>query len=116
MKLSYGLISVDDHVQEPPDLWTARLSKSRWGDRIPHLERSAHGAERWVTEGQVLLSRPSSAAALMGDRNHEPNRWDEVPPAAYRPSERLKAMDASGVDYSVLYPTVAGSAGQAFGQ
>ena len=41
-------ISVDDHVQEPPDLWTARLSKRRWGDRIPHLERTPDGAERWV--------------------------------------------------------------------
>jgi predicted TIM-barrel fold metal-dependent hydrolase len=116
MKLKYGLISVDDHVQEPPDLWTSRLSKSRWGDRIPHVERTAVGTERWVSDGEVLLHRPAGAAALMGDRNHEPDRWDEVPPGAYRPSERLKVMDASGVDYSVLYPTVAGSAGQAFGQ
>jgi uncharacterized protein len=117
MKLKHGLISVDDHIQEPPDLWTSRLSKSHWGERIPHLERVADGAERWVIDGHVLLDgRPASAAALMVDRNCEPSRWDEVPPAAYRPSERLKAMDASGVDYSVLYPTVAGSAGQAFGQ
>ena len=116
MSLKYGLISVDDHVQEPPDLWTRRLSKGRWGDRIPHLERTADGAERWVVDGQVLLDGPASAAALMEDRNHEPNHWDAVPLPAYRPSERLKAMDASGVDYSVLYPTVAGSAGQGFGQ
>ena len=55
MQLKYGLISVDDHVQEPPDLWTDRLSKSRWGERIPHLERTADGAERWVVDGKVLL-------------------------------------------------------------
>jgi predicted TIM-barrel fold metal-dependent hydrolase len=117
MQLKYGLISVDDHVQEPPDLWTSRLPSSRWGNRIPHIERSADGAERWVMDGQVLLDgRPASAAALMANRNHEPSRWDEVPRAAYRPSERLKAMDACGVDYSVLYPTIAGSAGQTFGQ
>jgi uncharacterized protein len=115
MNLKYGLISVDDHVQEPPDLWTNRLSKSRWGDRIPHLER-ADGAERWIVDGQVLLGGPARAAALMADRNDEPSRWEKVPPAAYRPSERLKAMDAAGVDYSVLYPTVAGSAGQNFGR
>ena len=115
MKLNHGLISVDDHVQEPPDLWINRLSKSRWGDRIPHLEHTADGTEGWVVDGQVLLDgRPACAAALMSDRNHEPRCWEEVPPAAYRPTERLKAMDASGVDYSVLYPTVAGSAGQSF--
>lgn len=40
-------ISVDDHVQEPPDLWTARLPKGQWGDRIPHVEPGADGSEQW---------------------------------------------------------------------
>lgn len=108
--------SVDDHVQEPPDLWTSRLSRSRWGERIPHLERT-DGRERWVVDGQVLLGgRVAQAGALMDDRNTEPRRWEEVPPAAYQPWERLKAMDASGVDRSVLFPIVAGLAGEAFGR
>lgn len=117
MELKYGLISVDDHIQEPPDLWTLRLSRSRWDDRIPHLERASDGTDRWVVDGQVLLDgRVARAGALMADRNREPSRWDEVPPAAYRPFERLDAMDAAGIDYSVLYPTVAGLAGEAFGR
>ena len=75
MKLNHGLISVDDHIQEPPDLWTNRLSKSRWDGRIPHVERAADGAERWLVDGQVLLDGgPARAAALMADRNHEPSR------------------------------------------
>jgi uncharacterized protein len=116
MKLKYGLISVDDHVQESPDLWTSRLSKSRWGDRIPHLERAAEG-DRWLVDGEVVLGgRAAIAAALMPDRNCDPMSWEEVPATAYRPAERLKAMDAAGIDYSVLYPTVAGMAGQTFGR
>jgi len=115
MDLRYGLISVDDHVQEPPDLWTSRLSSSRWADRVPHLERQ-NGTERWVMDGQVLLGgHAARAGALMGDRNRDPDRWEEVPAAAYRPADRLKAMDAAGVDYSVLFPTVAGLAGETFG-
>ena len=117
MQLKYGLISVDDHIQEPPSLWTDRLSKSRWGTRMPHLEQFSDGTERWVADGEVLLdSVAAKAGAFMADRNREPRRWDEVPPAAYQPGERLKTMDAAGVDYSVLYPAVAGSAGQAFGR
>jgi predicted TIM-barrel fold metal-dependent hydrolase len=117
MQLKYGLISVDDHIQEPPDLWTQRLSKSRWGERIPHLEQCPDGTERWVVDGEVILDGQAAlAAALMADRNCAPRRWDEVPRAAYQPSERLKAMDAAGVDYSVIYPTVAGVAGQTFGR
>ncbi len=115
MKLKYGLISVDDHVQEPPNLWTERLAKSRWGDSAPHLERAADGRERWVVDGQILLDgRPAISGALMADRNREAKSWTDVPPQAYLPPERLKAMDTGGVDYSVLYPTVAGLAGEAF--
>src|SRR5438093_13451904 len=98
--VKHALISVDDHVQEPPDLWTSRLSKSKWGDRIPHLELVADGAEQWVLDGQVLMDgHVARAAAFLPDRNNEPRRWSEVPAAAYVPAERLRAMDAAGVDY-----------------
>ena len=114
-RLQYGLISVDDHVQEPPDLWTARLSHSHFGDRVPRLDRSDEGTDRWVADGHVLLDgHAARAAALMPERNQEPVRWDEVPAAAYRPRARLKVMDEAGVDCSVLYPTVAGFSGEAF--
>jgi uncharacterized protein len=113
--LKYGVISVDDHVQEPPDLWTARLSHRSFGDRIPRLDRSADGRDRWIVDGHVLLDgHAARAAAFMPDRNQEPRRWDEVPAAAYQAKARLQVMDEAGVDRSVLYPTVAGLAGEAF--
>ena len=116
MQLKYGFISVDDHVQEPPDLWTSRLS-NKWGDRVPRLERAPDGTDRWLVDGRMVLDgHAAKAGALTADRNREPNRWEEVPPAAYLPSERLKAMDDAGVDYSALYPTVAGLAGEVFGR
>src|SRR6266516_3240241 len=55
LQLKYGLISVDDHVQEPPDLWTRRLANGGWGNRVPHIEQADDGAERWVADGRVLL-------------------------------------------------------------
>jgi predicted TIM-barrel fold metal-dependent hydrolase len=117
MQLKYSLISADDHVQEPPDLWTQRLSKNRWGNRIPHLERARDGSEQWLVDGQVLLDgQAARAGALMADRNREAKNWEDVPATAYRPSERLKAMDAAGIDGSALYPTVAGLAGETFGR
>lgn len=109
-------ISADDHVQEHPGVWTDRLSRAKWGDRVPHVERH-DGAERWVVDGQPLpLSGVALAGALMAERTVEPQRWDEVPAAAHVPAERLKAMDSAGIDYSVLYPTVAGLAGETFGR
>ena len=109
-------ISVDDHVQEPPDLWTSRLSKKKWGDKIPHLEKFKGGKERWVMDGEVIAGGyVAQVGALMGDRNVEPENWDEVPAEAYEPQARPKAMDVAKVDSSVLFPTVAGMAGEAFG-
>ena len=114
MELKYKFISVDDHVQEPPDLWTKRVP-SRWAARVPHLERASGGAEHWTVDGKILLGGTASkAGALMDDRNREPSRWDQLPAGAYVPAERLKVMDAAGVDYSVLYPTVAGLEGEVF--
>ena len=53
MQLKYGFISVDDHIQEPPDLWTHRLSKKPLGR--PHSASGARDGrvERWVVDGTV---------------------------------------------------------------
>ena len=64
--MTHSFISVNDHVQETPDVWTSRLSKSKWGDRIPQIKRNGDGAEHWVVDGQVLLGgRIAQASALL---------------------------------------------------
>jgi len=110
-----SFISVDDHVQEHPTVWTDRLPKARWDDRVPHVERQKDGTERWIVDGKQLpLTGVAVTGALQADRTVEPRRWEEVPKGAYQPRERLEAMDAAGIACSVLYPTVAGFAGEAF--
>jgi uncharacterized protein len=115
VELKYGVVSADDHVQEHPEVWTSRMSKQKWGNRIPHIERQPDGSDVWVIGGQRLKAELAASGALLSDPNPEPTRWEEVPPMAYNAGERLKAMDANGVDYSVLYPTIAGPAGETFG-
>lgn len=116
MNLRYGLVSVDDHVQETPNVWTDRV-ESKFRERAPRLQKSADGVDQWILDGQVLLDGSAArVGALMADRNREPKTWDAVPAPAYMPSERLKALDSAGIDYSVLYPTVAGLAGETFGR
>ena len=43
MELKHGFISCDDHVQEHPEVWTKRMSKEKFGDRIPHIAKQADG-------------------------------------------------------------------------
>lgn len=117
MELKYGFISADDHVQEHPEVWTSRMSKQKWGERIPHVEKQADGSESWVIDGQrISLLGVAVAGALMADRAQEPKRWIDVPRMAYSAAERLRAMDLDGIDYSVLYPIVGGLAAETFGK
>lgn len=117
MKPNYGLISADDHVQEHPRVWTERMSRQKWGERIPHVARMDDGSDRWLVDGRpVSLPGVALAGAALADRGRELNHWDDVPPMIYSAPERLKAMDTDGVDGSVLYPSVSGLAGEIFGK
>ena len=45
------LISVDDHVLEPPNVWVDRVAaKDR--DRAPHMELDDNGLDYWVYDGK----------------------------------------------------------------
>jgi predicted TIM-barrel fold metal-dependent hydrolase len=117
MDLARGFISVDDHLLEHPQVWTSRMSRTKWGERIPHVQRQSNGTDRWIIGEETLpLVGRGSAGACMADRCLEPERWEDVPGACGVPSERFRAMDADNVGYSALYPTVAGIAGETFGR
>lgn len=45
------LISVDDHILEPPNLWVDRVAaKDR--DKAPHMEPDENGVDMWVYDGK----------------------------------------------------------------
>ncbi len=112
VELRHGLISMADHVQEHPRVWLDRVPAALL-DRVPQVKRQGDGSERWMLEGQLLeLGGVAAAAAMLPDRTGNPQRWAEVPAAVWDPVERLAVMDGDGVDVSVLYPTVAGMAGE----
>jgi predicted TIM-barrel fold metal-dependent hydrolase len=117
MEIKYGLISSDSHAQLDQDAFTQRMSKARFGERIPHLIESRDPAHmvwkserpvhRWLVAGKVVdLRSPTNCPALWDDplRLNGPQRWEEVPKAAYDPAARLKVLDADGVDGEVLFP------------
>jgi predicted TIM-barrel fold metal-dependent hydrolase len=109
-------IGADEHVQEHPEVWTKRLS-ARWGGRIPHVAKTASGSERWVINGRdINLDGVADCGAAMPERTINPQSWSDVPASVFDARQRLKVMDAVGMDYAVLYPTIAGSGGQNFGR
>lgn len=109
------IVSCDDHVVEHPNVWTDRLSKTKWGNRIPHLE-DIDGSHSWVIDNRriPLNELPIETSALEHDGRQQ--RWEVLGRAMYSPQDRLELMDAEGIGYSVLYPTVGGLAGESFGR
>jgi predicted TIM-barrel fold metal-dependent hydrolase len=117
MKIEYGLISCDSHAQLHKDTWTSRLSKAKFGDKIPEIRETTNKAhmirasdkpvERWFVHNTVVGERGTvNCPTAMGDplRKTFPQRWEEVPKFVYDPAERLKALDRDGVDGEVLFP------------
>src|SRR5690606_25483182 len=45
------LISVDDHILEPPNLWVDRVPRAD-RDRAPHMEFDDNGVDCWVYDGK----------------------------------------------------------------
>ena len=124
--MEYTRIDVDAHFQEPPDMWTSRMSAAKWGSRIPHTEwyspegdarAGIAGAptymiephdrmERWVMDGKPGMGFPALCHAVTADKETLPSRWEDIPPSVYRPKERLEAMDVDGVSAAAIYPNV----------
>src|SRR5438034_10935249 len=98
------IISAVDHVVEHPQVWTQRLSKAKFADRIPHLENAQEGNDYWIVDGKSLpLADVARVGAVMADRVSVPQRWNDIPKTAYDPTARLKTMDKDGIESAQLY-------------
>ncbi len=125
MEIKFGVISADSHAAFDRDDFTSRMSKTKWGDKIPQVvefEMDGETVDGWSLYGQPPKSprgfRPQvcNCPALMGEPfPHWPVRWEEVPRMAYDPAERLKALDIDRIDAEVLFPNPPGGNYYQFG-
>jgi predicted TIM-barrel fold metal-dependent hydrolase len=109
------LISVDDHVLEPPHVWIDRVpAKDR--DRAPHMELDDNGLDYWVYDGKRYPSSGLSAVAGKSKEEFspEPLPYSEMRPGCYDPKARLEDMDRAGILASLCFPTVTRFCGQLF--
>ena len=109
MEMKHGLISSDSHGQLCKDAYTSRMSRAKWGDRIPrvievHEEKFDFPVERWIVNNEIQRGNVCNCPTAMGNRGYYPQRWEEVPLEVYDPVNRLKALDRDRVDAEVLFP------------
>ena len=109
------LISVDDHIIEPPDMFKNHLPQKYAAD-APRLIHTDDGADVWkfreVTVPNVALNavagRPKDEYGL------EPEGLDEIRPGCYDVDQRVKDMNAGGVLASMNFPSFPGFAARLF--
>ena len=118
------ILSVDDHVVEPPDLWTSRLP-AKYQDRCPRVERDSAvfnfeggeftyqkgvpgGAECdwWLYDDLVYPFPKLSAASGFETLDVEPVTFDQIRPGGWKQADRLADMTANHVDASLCFPNV----------
>ncbi len=112
MGYPYKRIDVDSHIQEKANTWTSRMSKKKWGDRIPHIE-NRDGGEQWIINGQPTGTL-AVCPAVMPDRLTWPREWSLIPKGVYEAEGRMEYMDQDGIDCQVMYPNVTSPSGGRF--
>ncbi|MBJ22799.1 MAG: amidohydrolase [Deltaproteobacteria bacterium] len=114
--IDYRLISTDDHIIEPPDVWEGRLEK-KFQDRAPHVIVN-NDMDYWSFEEK---QSPNIGLSVMAGRSFEeyttdPVRFSGMRKGCYDPKERLLDMDRDGIEVSALFPSVPGMAGTLFSE
>ena len=105
----YRVISSDNHVFEPRDLWTSRV-EPKYRDRAAHIVRFEDGSDWWVCDDKKVAHMGTGSQP--GVRFEDPEKltrrdvFENVRPGGYIPEEHVKDLDVDGIDVSVIYPSV----------
>jgi predicted TIM-barrel fold metal-dependent hydrolase len=109
------MVSVDDHVVEPPNVFDGRLP-AKYADLAPKLITRPDGTSAWRYEDQEMGNVALNAVAGRPPEEYglEPTSFDEIRPGTWNIDDRIKDMNANGVLGSLCFPSFTGFCGQLF--
>ncbi|MHB8669567.1 MAG: amidohydrolase family protein, partial [Acidimicrobiales bacterium] len=114
--IRYRIVSVDDHLIEPPDLFEGRMP-ARLQGAAPKVVTFPNGRQVWDYEGNVypniglnaVVGRPREEWSM------EPANFDEMRRGCWDIDARVEDMDLAGIGASVCFPSlIAGFSGAVF--
>jgi len=117
-EVKYTVISVDDHLVEPPDMFEGRLA-ARFADRAPRIVENENGHQVWEFDGSRFTQVGMNAVAGRRPNTYglEPFRFDQMRPGCYDIKARVADMDINGVWASLSFPSmITGFCGRVFSQ
>ena len=112
----YTVISVDDHLVEPPDMFEGRLP-ARLAGQAPRIVENSRGHQLWEFDGQRYSQVGMNAVA--GRRPEcvtlEPTRFEDMRRGCWDIDARIADMDLNGVWASLNFPSmITGFSGRVF--
>ncbi len=111
------LISVDDHIAEPADMFASHVP-ARYRDQAPRVVTEASGTQQWYY-GDVR-GRNLGLNAVAGKPpelyNFDASRYDEMRAGCYDVHERVRDMNAGGQLAGLNFPNWPGFSGQVLSQ
>jgi len=107
------LVSVDDHVVEPPDMFDNHLT-AEYKPKAPKVTRLASGCDVWEFNGQKLPNIGLNAVVgrVPEEYGVEPTSYDQLRKGCYDVDARVADMNANGVLGSICFPSFPGFVGQ----
>ena len=109
------IISVDDHLIEPPDVFVDRLPK-KYADLAPKVVETDAGHQVWRYGGATYpCAGIDVGVGSREQRTLEPVRYEQMRPGCYDINARIRDMDRAGIWAALCFPSVlAGQAGTVF--
>ena len=106
------IISIDDHVIEPPDMFDAHVP-ARYRDQAPKLVRDEKGFDTWVFEGEGvgMVGLNATVSWPKEEWGMDPSSLAEMRTGAYLVGERVRDMNRNGVLASMCFPSFVGFSG-----
>jgi len=109
------LISVDDHVIEPPTMFDAHIPE-RYRDRAPRIEKQPDGGDLWRYEDGYAPNVGLNAVAGCPPDEYglDPTEYAQMRPGCFDVHQRVRDMSAGGVLAGINFPTFPHFCGQLF--
>jgi predicted TIM-barrel fold metal-dependent hydrolase len=116
MEQPQWIVSVDDHIIEPPDLWVDRVATAD-RERAPHTIVGDDGILYWAYEAVRSPISKTTVEAGKDDKDKGLgfiSSYDELLPWYYDAAARTEALDRDGVLASLCFPMFPRYCGQTF--
>src|SRR5690348_13965521 len=103
----YTIVSVDDHLVEPPETFVGRMP-AKFAEQGPAIVELDDGSQVWKMDDRLIPNAGANAnvGRPYSEYSHEPTRFDHMRRGAWDVDARIYDMDLAGIWASLCFPSM----------